>query len=109
VGKVSDWLKDLLGVDKSKGDKILRLLGTLIKQGEQIMATLAQLQASLDAQTEAVQNVQNDVGVVVAEVDDLIAKLKGAGVPDAVLAQAQGTADKLSAIHTALQAIPPAP
>lgn len=81
----------------------------LTRNTEAIMATQAQMQAALDAQTTAIETVSADVSVVAAEVVDLIAKLGTAGIPDAMVAQAQGVADKLSAIDAALKAIPGQP
>lgn len=89
-----------------------RLLRRLTTNQEIIMTQLSDLQAALDAANGALDTIAPEVATTATEVQTLIAKLNN--LPPSVdltaaLASANLIQSKVSAIDTALKAIPPSP
>lgn len=76
------------------------------KEFKQIMASLDELKAALDAAAVTNAHIATVVTEIKADVEDLIAKLAAAGgVPQEILDQANKLGTDLTAVDTALQAI----
>lgn len=93
-------------------ETLKRMLRRITLNQETLMTQLSDLQAALDASNAALDTISGEVSGLATEVQTLITKL--GNLPPSVdltaaIASAQSIQGKVTAIDTALKAIPPAP